>query len=60
MIGRLLAAAPQPSADTLRLARALADHAAVAIQNARLFRLTDVALTCRVDELAALEAISQR
>ncbi len=52
--------ATSPSADTLRLARALADHAAVAIQNARLFRLTDVALTRRVDELAALEAISQR
>lgn len=45
---------------TARLARALADQASVAIQNARLFENTDVALTRRIDELAALEMISQR
>lgn len=46
--------------DTVRLARALADQATLAIQNARLFEMTDVALTRRVDELAALESLSQR
>lgn len=46
--------------ETMRLARALADQATVAIQNARLFELTDVALSRRVEEMAALETISQR
>ncbi len=44
----------------LRLARALADQAGVAIQNARLFENTDAALAHRRDELAALETILQR
>jgi NtrC-family two-component system sensor histidine kinase KinB len=46
--------------DTLQSARALADQATLAIHNARLFENTDFALTRRVDELAALEMISQR
>ncbi len=45
---------------TLRLAHTLANQAAAAIQNARLFERTDVALKLRLEELSALEAISQR
>ncbi len=46
--------------ETLRLAHALANQAAIAIQNARLFERTDVALARRLDEISALETISQR
>lgn len=45
--------------DTVRLARALADQAAVAIENARLFERTDVALARRLEELGTLETITQ-
>ena len=44
----------------LRLAEALVNHAAIATQNARLFERTDVALAQRLDEIAALELVSQR
>ena len=43
-----------------RLAEALANQAAVAIENAILFERTDEALAQRLDEIAALELISQR
>ena len=45
---------------TLRLAHALANQAAAAVQNARQFERTDVALKRRLEELSALEEISQR
>lgn len=64
LLGVILVGYRKPTAnfrpDTLQLARALADQATLAIHNARLFENTDVALTRRVDELAALEVISQR
>lgn len=44
----------------LHLAEALANQAAVAIENARLFERVDVALARRVDELGALKLVSQR
>ncbi len=42
------------------MARLLADQATAAIQNAVRFETTDVALSRRIDEIAALELISQR
>ena len=41
-----------------RLLGAIADYAAIAIQNARLYRATDLALNERVRELAALNELS--
>jgi len=41
-----------------RLLTAIADFAAIAIQNARMYRATDVALARRVEELAALNQLS--
>lgn len=46
--------------ETLQLANALANQAAAAIENARLFERTDVALARRLEELAALEELAQR
>ncbi len=43
------------SADDLRLCQALANQAAVAIENARLYEQTDERLQARVDELVALQ-----
>ncbi len=43
-----------------RLAEALANQAAVAIENAILFERTDEALARRLDEISSLELISQR
>lgn len=48
------------SAGELRLADALANQAAVAIENAVLFERTDIALARRLDEIQSLELISQR
>ncbi|WP_420627353.1 GAF domain-containing protein [Candidatus Leptofilum sp.] len=42
-----------------RLLSAIADYAAIAIQNARLYRATDKALSQRVRELAALNELSR-
>ena len=47
------------SADDLRLCQALANQAAVAINNARLYEQTDERLRARVDELTALQRTSQ-
>jgi len=46
--------------DETRLAMGLAHQAAVAIDNARRFERTDVALSRRLEEISALERISQR
>ena len=43
----------------MKLARAMADQTAVALQNARLMGLTDVTIRARLDELAALVRITQ-
>ncbi len=51
---------PDLEPSKLRLAEALVNHAAIATQNARLFERTDVALAQRLDEIAALELVSQR
>ena len=42
------------------LLEAMADQAAIALENARLYQLTDVRLQQRVEELTALSAISRR
>jgi len=44
----------------IKIAEALANHAAVALDNARMFEQTDVALQQRLDELAVLEGLSHR
>ncbi|MBN1428386.1 MAG: GAF domain-containing protein [Anaerolineae bacterium] len=43
-----------------RLAESLTNQAAVAIENARLFERTDVALAHRLNEIAAIEQVAQR
>ncbi|MBN1310960.1 MAG: GAF domain-containing protein [Anaerolineae bacterium] len=48
------------SPEQARLAESLTHQAAVAIENARLFERTDVALTHRLNEIAALEQVAQR
>lgn len=48
------------SSEQARLAEALAGQAAVAIENARLFERTDIALAQRLNEITALEQIAQR
>nr|MBN1228185.1 GAF domain-containing protein [Anaerolineae bacterium] len=45
---------------SVQLARALSDQATLAIQNARLYSRTDVELSRRIEEITALEAITQR
>lgn len=52
--------APRVAPETQQLAAALADQAAVAVQNARLFERTDVALARRLDQLATLEMLAQQ
>jgi PAS domain S-box-containing protein len=47
------------SAEDIRLCRALANQAAVAIDNARLYGQTDERLRARVDELTALQRTTQ-
>jgi PAS domain S-box-containing protein len=47
------------SADDMRLCQALANQAAIAIENARLYERTDERLQARVDELMALQRITQ-
>ncbi|MBN1122080.1 MAG: GAF domain-containing protein, partial [Anaerolineae bacterium] len=47
-------------AEDVHLAGALADQAAMAIQNARLFQRTDEALARRLEELSAIQTVSQR
>lgn len=63
-LGLIVAGWPSPDqnvkADRILTAEALANQAAVAIENARLFERTDVALNRRLEQLAALEALSQR
>jgi PAS domain S-box-containing protein len=47
------------SADDIRLGQALANQAAVAIENARLYGQTDERLRARVDQLTALQRTTQ-
>lgn len=47
------------SADDVRLCQALASQAAVAIENARLYSLTDKRLQARVEEMTALQRTAQ-
>ncbi|HEC22832.1 MAG TPA: GAF domain-containing protein, partial [Chloroflexi bacterium] len=51
---------PEFEPTQLRLAWSLANQAAVAVQNARLFERTDIALSRRLGEIDALEQILQR
>ena len=47
------------SADDIRLCQTLASHAAIAIENARLYERTDERLQARIDQLTALQRTSQ-
>lgn len=64
LVGLIAAGSPQQAQpftpDQLRLAEALANQAAVAVENAVLFERTDIALSQRLDEIASLELIAQR
>jgi NtrC-family two-component system sensor histidine kinase KinB len=64
MVGLILLGQPvgtfELDPENVHLAGALADQAAMAIQNARLFQRTDEALARRLEELSAIQAVSQR
>ncbi len=51
---------PPVAEEKRRTAQALANQAAIAVDNARLFEQTDVALKAQLDQLAALETITLR